>query len=159
MNLKAAVPPDELLLAQLAASKLSKIVHGLMSVGLASLELEPPGNFLAGRDKVLLGFVEVLRCIAVKPGHGEELELLRHSVERISVLAQQFHAQFPELAGWRALPSDRVREGAHRLLASYTALCESLGALCLLLGADFTESNHVQRAREAIETFLHVPAR
>src|SRR5262245_42979363 len=69
----AAVPEDELRLARLTASKLARVLHGLLSVGTGALELERPADFLAGREQTPLGFLEVLRCTGVRAGHADKL--------------------------------------------------------------------------------------
>src|SRR5947209_8758843 len=101
MNVSAAVPHDELLLAQLVSAKLARVINGMLSVGLATLELDSPTAFLSGKDKVLLGFIEVLRCVAVKPGNAEAIEVLRRQTHQLSDLAIRFCNLFTELARWR----------------------------------------------------------
>ncbi len=101
MNLAHAIPEDDLLLARLVSSKLASVLHGIVSVGVAALELDSPADFLTGKDRVVLGFLEVLRCIGVRPGHADKVELLRQHVNQLADLAVQFHSCFLELAHWR----------------------------------------------------------
>jgi hypothetical protein len=154
MNLAHALPQDELLLAQLTASKLAKVMHGLMSVGTGSLEMASPTDFLSGRDKVPLGFLEVLRCIGVKPGHTDKIEVLRQQVDQLSELTSRFYTVFMELAHWRSMSREDVRQTADRLVVSYTEYLQRLGAFCSMLGMDPDYSAKAQIGRFGIDSFL-----
>ena len=154
MNVKSAIMPHELLLAQLASEKLAMLLKGLMSVGVSSLQLDSPGHFLAGQDQRLLAFIEVLRCVGVRPDHPEVFDRLREVGDRLSDLARQFHHHFLELADWRALSPPEVRATAGRLVASYTELCQALATFRGLIGVKAEEVGQVQLGRELISSFL-----
>jgi hypothetical protein len=154
MNVAQVIPPDELLLARLASAKLAKLISGLMSVGVSSLQLESPAGFLANRDKVLLGFIEVLRCIGVKPGNGESQERLRHQADELFDLARQFHQHFIQLAAWRTLSPPQVQATADGLLAKYAALCQALAVFRNLLGEEADPSAGIQQGQEMLAAFL-----
>jgi hypothetical protein len=154
MNLTNSIAPDELLFGQLASAKLAKLIQGLMSVGMGSLHLPSPGAFLAGRDKTLLAFVEVLRCVGVKPGCGEDCERLRQHAGTLAELTRQFYQDFLQLAAWRDLSPAEVRARADRLVASYTELCQSLAAFRALIGADTDCSGQALQGREMMDAFL-----
>src|SRR4051812_29616242 len=141
MNLTESLPQDELTLARLVASKLAKVMHGLMSVGTASLGMEASKDFLAGRDKTPLGFLEVLGCIGVKPGHADKIPLLRERVRELADVTSQFHQQFIELTNWRQMSPRHINAAVERLGDRYALFCQRLGAFCSMLGleADFTE--------------------
>jgi len=80
MALSHAIPADDLLLARLAAAKLAKLVRGLFTVGLAALETDRPLDFLHGRERPPLAFVEVLACAGL---FRREAEALADSVREI----------------------------------------------------------------------------
>src|SRR4051812_32771689 len=67
-NVSDAILPDELKLAQLACTKLTRLVHGLMSVGIAAVELPNAAGFFKGRDEPFLALVTALRYTSVKVG-------------------------------------------------------------------------------------------
>jgi hypothetical protein len=154
MNLTHAIAPDELLLAQLASAKLAMLIKGLMSVGVGALQLASPGGFFTGRDKVLLAFIEVLRCVGVGPGFGEGFDRLRGQADQLAGLASQFHQHFLELVPWRTLPPRDVRAAADRLFASYAELCQALAAFQALIGVPSDYSDQVQEGRELLGGFL-----
>jgi hypothetical protein len=156
MNLSHAIPQDDLLLARLVCAKLAGIMNGIVSVGVAALELESPADFLAGKDKVVLGFLEVLRSVGVQPGHADKVELLRQHVNQLSELAVLFHRRFMELAQWRVLPPEDVRDAVGRLAAIYTDFFRALGAFSLLLGMDSDYSSKVQQGRRRMDEFLQI---
>jgi hypothetical protein len=154
MNVTHAIPQDELLLAQLASAKLAKLIKGLMSVGVGSLQLESPLGFLADRNKVLLAFIEVLRCVGVSPMSGERYERLRHQADQLSDLVGRFHHHFVELAAWRTMSPPQVRATAGELVASYAELCQVLAAFRASIGVEADASAQVQQGREMIRGFL-----
>jgi hypothetical protein len=154
MNLTQVIRQDELLLAQLASAKLAKLISGLMSVGVGSLQLESPVGFLANRDKVLLGFIEVLRCISVKPGNGEGHQRLRRQADRLFDLAGQFHQHFIELAAWRTLSPSQVETTANALVAKYAELLQALAVFRALIGVEADPSAQVQQGHEMMTAFL-----
>ncbi len=141
MNLTDALPQDELVLARLTAVKLAKVMHGLLSVGTGSLEMEPAGAFLAGRDKTPLGFLEVLGCIGVKDGNADKIPLLRERVKELADLTREFHRLFMDLTDWRRLSPQEINAKVDRLGDRYTLFCQRLGAFCSMLGmeSDFTQ--------------------
>jgi hypothetical protein len=155
MNLVHAIPQEELLLGQLTTSKLGKVMHGFMSVGIASLEMASPIDFLSDKDKVPLGFLEVLRCISIKPGHADKIELLGQQVNQLSDLTIQFHRLFLELANWRTMSSEEVHARVSRLGDCYAWICQSLEAVSSLLGkaADYSEQS--RQDRNMLEGFFH----
>jgi hypothetical protein len=141
MNLTDALPQNELILARLAAAKLAKVMHGIMSVGTASLGMETSMDFLTNRDKTPLGFLEVLGCIGVRPGHEDKIPLLRERVKELADVTSQFHRLFIELTNWRSmLPAD-INTAVERLGDSYSLFCQRLGDFCSMLGmeSDFTQ--------------------
>jgi hypothetical protein len=141
MDLTDALPHDELILARLTATKLAKVMHGLLSVGTGSLKLEPSGAFLTGRVKTPLGFLEVLGCIGVKPGHADKIPLLRERVKELADLTSQFYRLFMDLTDWRRLSPQEINTKVDRLGDSYALFCQRLGAFCSMLGmeSDFTQ--------------------
>src|SRR3954454_10298683 len=128
MDVSNALPEHELLLARLTASKLGKVMNGLMSVGTTTLELDSPVDFLAHRNRTPLGFLEVLGCIGVKPGHTDVIPLLRERVEELAAIVVQFHQLFMELTNWRSMYPQAVDATADRLADHYRLFCERLGA-------------------------------
>jgi hypothetical protein len=160
MDLAHAISEDDLLLAQLTASKLGKVMHGIMSVGVASLEMPSPTDFLSGKDKVLLGFLEVLRTIGLKPGHTDKIEMLRQQVNQLSDLTRRFHNRFLEIARWRTMSSEDIQATVDHLSECYSQLCQSLGAFCSLFGK---RSDYSEQARQGIAMldafFQTVPAK
>jgi hypothetical protein len=156
MNLADAIPPDDLLLARLVCSKLVNVLDGIVSVGVASLELDSPTDFLAGKDRLILGFLEVLRCIGVRPGHADKVEQLRHPVHRLTELATQFHGRFMELARWRGMAPEAVRDTAGRLSQASTDFVRSLGAFCSLLGMGPECCGKAQQGISRVDDFLQV---
>lgn len=151
MNLTHAIPQDELILARLTASKLARIMHGLLSVGSASLEMESPTDFLKGRDKTPLGFLEVLRCVGVNVEHADKVHLLRQQVDELSELTRQFHNLFMELAHWRTMPIPDVRALVDQLADAYTRFCELLGVFCGQLGMDSDYSEQARQDRQMLD--------
>ncbi len=154
MNLTDALPQDELLLAQLTASKLAKVMHGLMSVGTASLGMEASRDFLTDRDKTPLGFLEVLACIGVNPGHADKIPLLRERVKELADVTSQFHRSFIELTNWRSMSLQDIKATVERLGDSYTEFCRLLGGFCSLLGMDSDYSEQAQQDRSLLEAFF-----
>jgi hypothetical protein len=156
MNLADAILPDDLLLARLVTSKLASVTHGILSVGVASLELDSPTDFLMGKDRVLLGFLEVLRCIGVRPGHVDKIEMLRQAVNQLAERAVEFHRAFLELAQWRTMPSAAIHETAERLAARYTDFIRSLAGFSALLSLDSDYSGKAQLGRDRVDEFLRI---
>jgi hypothetical protein len=154
MNLADAIPHDDLALARLTASKLAKVMHGLMSIGTASLGMPSPADFLAGRDKTPLGFIEVFRCVGLKAGHADQIPLLRDHVEQLADLVSRFHDHFLHLAAWRTLSDSDVRATAERLGETYSQFCEQLGRFCALLGMDGDFSVQAQQDRAGLDGFF-----
>jgi hypothetical protein len=154
MNLTHALPQDELLLARLTASKLAKIMHGLLSVGSASLSMESPTDFLTGREKTPFGFLEVLRCIGVYAEHIDVVQLLRQQVDQLSDLTRQFHTLFMELARWRTMSIQDVRALVDRLGDTYSQFCQLLGVFCSQLGMDSDYSDQAQQDRNYLEAVI-----
>jgi len=154
MNVANAIPEDDLILARLVCSKLASIVKGIVSVGVATLELESPADFLVGKDKVVLGFLEVLRSVGVQPGHADKVELLRQHVKQLSELAVLFNRRFMELAQWRVMPAGYIRAAAGRLSAIYTDFFRALAAFSSLLGMDSDYSSKIQEGRRRVDEFL-----
>ncbi len=154
MNLSHTLPQDELQLARLTAAKLARVMHGLMSVGTASLEMASPTDFLAGREQVPLGFLEVLRCVGVKPGHADKVELLRQPVQQLTDLARQFHGSFLELAHWRSLPPEDLHAALDRLGDCYLQFCRGLETFCSLLGMEANYSDQARQDRALLEGFF-----
>jgi hypothetical protein len=154
MNLTDALPQDELTLARLTAAKLAKVMHGLVSVGAASLAMETSMDFLTGRDKTPLGFLEVLACVGVRPGHEDKISLLRERVKELADLTSQFHRLFIELTNWRSMPPPDVNATVERLGDSYALFCQRLGDFCSMLGmqADFTQQA-IQDRRYLVAAF------
>jgi hypothetical protein len=156
MNLADAIPPDDLLLARLVTSKLASVTHGILSVGVAALELDSPNDFLTGKDRVILGFFEVLRSIGVRPGHADKIELLRQAVNQLAERASEFHRRLLELAQWRTMPSAAIHETAERLSALYTDFLHSLAAFSALLGLDSDFSGKAQQGKNRVDEFLRI---
>jgi hypothetical protein len=154
MNLADAIPPDDLLLARLVTSKLASVAHGILSVGVAALELDSPADFLTGKDRVILGFLEVLRCIGVRPGHADKIELLREPVNQLAEQVVEFHSSFLDLARWRTMPSAAILETAERLAVLYTDFLGSLAAFSALLGLDSDFTGRAQQGRNRVDEFL-----
>jgi hypothetical protein len=154
MNLADAIPPDDLLLARLVTSKLASVTHGILSVGVAALELDSPTEFLTGKERVILGFLEVLRCIGVRPGHADKIELLRQAVNQLAERGVGFHSRFLELARWRTMPAAAIHETAERLKALYTDFLRSLAAFSALLGQDSDYTGKAQQGRNRVDEFL-----
>jgi hypothetical protein len=154
MSLSNVVPQDDILLCQLTAAKLVGVAYGILSVGVGSLEFDPPTDFLEDNDKVLPGFLEVFRHIGVKPGHADTIELLREQVRELSNLAIQYHANFMELARWRTMSSVEIQETANRLATSYTQFLQALGAFCSGLGIGLDCSVRIQQGRNRIDEFV-----
>ncbi len=156
MNLSDAILPDDLLLARLVTAKLVNVTHGILSVGIAALELDSPTDFLTGKDRVILGFLEVLRCVGVRPRHADKIELLRQAVNKLTERAVEFHGCFLELAQWRTMPAAAIHETAKRLAALYTDFLHSLAALAALLGVDLEYTGNAQQAENRVDDFLQV---
>lgn len=157
MNLEHAILPEELVLARLTAAKLGKVMHGLMSVGAASLELDSPTDFLTGREKTPLGFLEVLSCIGVAAEYGDKVPLLRQPVRQLSSLVRQFHRQLIDLASWRSLSPEETRAAVCRVADSYTQFCEVLSEFCGMLGMDVNLRQQANQDRALLEAFFQAP--
>lgn len=154
MNLTDALPPEELVLARLTTDKLAKVMHGLWSVGTASLELDSPADFLAGREKTPLGFLEVLRCIGVRPGHAGAIELLRERVGELSDGVDRIHAGLMELAGWRSTSPQMVDAEVERLADEYVRFCDRLESFGSLLGMEANYADQARGGRAGLEGFF-----
>jgi hypothetical protein len=139
------ITEDELTLARLAALKLACRLHGLLSVGLASLQLmESPMQFFSGRDKPILAFIEVLRCTAARPGSETAAELAA-SVDQMSILSAEFYNCLVRLANWRTLEPGRIHEAGDALLSAYCRLLQTLHRFlqALSVPVDFSQKEHV----------------
>ena len=156
MNLTDALLEEELLLARLTASKLAKVMHGIMSVGTASLEMECPTDFLTGREKTPLGFLEVLRCIGVKAEQVDQVPVLRQQVHQLAELTTRFHGLFMELAHWRNMSPQEVSATVDRLGDCYSQFCQQLGDFCCLLGMDADYSAQVQQDKMILDAFFQM---
>jgi hypothetical protein len=154
MDLTQALPQDEQFLAQLTTPKLAKVMHGFLSVATTSLQMESPADFLGGREKTGLGFLEVLRCVGVKPGHADKIEFLRQRVDQLSELGRRFHGLFLELAGWRSMSPQDIRITVERLGDTYAQFCQLLGTFRSELGADSDYSAQARQDRDMLDAFL-----
>lgn len=158
MPFSDAIPESELILARLTAAKLAKVMHGLMSVGTGSLELDSPADFLAGRQQTPLGFLAVLGCIAVKPGHADKITTLRERVTELSELTTAVHAEFMALAGWRSMSAQDIQTTVDRLGDRYAQFCQRLGAFCALLGEEADYASQAELARSHLNAFFRTIA-
>jgi len=154
MDLTDALPRNELLLAQLTTDKLGKVMHGLVSVGTASLELESPADFLTGREKTPLGFLEVLRCIGVKPGHADKIDLLRERVDELSESTNRVHGALMELADWRNMPPQDIEATVDCLGNDYARFGQRLDTFCSLLGMESNYSDQARQDSALLEAFF-----
>ena len=154
MNLTAAIPDEELLLARLTCSKLARMAQGLTSTGLASFELAPPTEFVAERVKSISAMIEVLRCIGVKPGSGQAAQVLREKADQLAHLADQYFGQFVRLAHWRSMAPADVQELASLTAASCVSLLESLESFSRLLGMEPDFPVEKEQAGRMIEEFF-----
>lgn len=154
MSVMSAIPPDELQLARLAAAKLARVIQGIMSVGVASLELPTPTGFLDGKEKVVLAFLEVLRCVGVKPGHGDTVARLRQPVDQLADVALEFQRNFMALADWRSMRPDDARAIANRVFASYSQFCQLLADFCALIEVELDPSESTAQGRVLIDAFV-----
>ena len=145
MNLIDVLPRDELTLAQLTAAKLAKIMHGLMSVGTASLGMETGKDFLKDRDQSPLGFLAVLNCIGVNPNHTNTIAPLRERVSDLEEVTREWHRNFVELTNWREMSAESVQVTVERVGDRYTLFCQQLSEFCSMLGM---ESDFTQQAME-----------
>jgi len=150
MSFADAIPSEDLILARLVCSKLAKVMHGTLSVGMATLESSSPTSFLNNRDKRPLGFIEVLRSIGVNPGCTAEREMLREAADQLSELVSRFHSIFLELTRWQSMSPQNVRETADRLAEAYAQFCRSLGMFCSQLGIDSAYTDQGVAGREWI---------
>jgi hypothetical protein len=154
MDLTDAFPENELRLARLTASKLAKVMHGLMSVGTASLGFDPPSEFLVGREKTPLGFLEVLACIGVNPGHADKIPLLREQIDQLAILVKRFHSLFIELTQWRKMPPQLICTTVESLNDCYSRFCQLLGDFCKILGMDADYSQQAQEDEDLLVAFF-----
>jgi hypothetical protein len=154
MNLTTILPQDELVLARLTVAKLAKVVHGLLSTGTACLALPSPETFLTGREKTPLGFLEVLGCIGVNPGHADKIPMLRERVKELSELVSQSHRELLELAVWRTLSSENIHHIVGQLSDTYTQFCQKLQAFGTMLEMDVNYSKQAQEDVQMLEAFF-----
>lgn len=118
--------------------------------------MDSPADFLAGRDKTPLGFLEVLKCIGVKPGHADKIPLLRQKVDELTNLTERFHANFMELSQWRTISPQDVRETVDRLSEMYTAFCILLGAFCTTLGMEEEYSQQADQDKYILDSWYRL---
>jgi hypothetical protein len=138
----ADIPEDELALARLAGRKLAKLLHGILTVGLASIRMEQSSGFLTGRDRKILAFVEVL-C-ATSPSTSE----LADSLREISALTPAFYGKLVRLADWRNLEDAEIQDAANDLLSTYCTLLCALRKLLDSLGVQVDFSREQTVAKE-----------
>jgi hypothetical protein len=119
MDIAQALPETELSLARAASAKLDKVLQGMMSVGVASLQLESRTDFFTGENHAPLAFIHVLECVGVKPGFGNALQSLRLAAKQLSRLAARFHQDFLDLCSLRAQQAQDLAGAAERLIGSY----------------------------------------
>jgi hypothetical protein len=98
----------------------------------------------------------VLRCIGVRPGNADKIELLRQAVNQLAERAVEFHSCFLELAAWRTMTSTAIHETADRLAALYTDFLHSLAAFSALLGLDSDYTGKAQQGRNRVDEFLRI---
>lgn len=151
-----ALPDDELLLAQLTTAKLSRIVHGLISVGVPALELDAPEEFLSGKDELLLAFIEVLRSLSLRPGPHGRSDAFRKQTRQLRVQALQFHREFLAFAKWRTLSLEQIPFAAQRLGDSYRQFGQSLDDTLVLLGAACPSLARLQEGTQLLDGFVRV---
>jgi len=125
---------DEWTLARLTAAKLARIMHGWLSVGAASLGTDLARDFLQNKDHTPLGFLEVLGCMGVGPGHENPILPWRQRVKELAELTSQFHGLFLGLAGWRSMSRADIQDTVRCLGECYTLFCRRLGEFGFLLG-------------------------
>jgi hypothetical protein len=141
----AAIPVDELRLAQLACTKLAGIVQGTVSVGLSGVVtgVPDPRVFLDDQFDVMIGYGRVLHTIAGTPAGQQEIARLRERSQAVlTALAKLRRDLYDYLdAPANATPSLRpARDSA-------AALCDALGKYGSMVQIDLSR---VQRVTEVV---------
>jgi hypothetical protein len=122
------IPEDELLLARLAGTKLGKLLGGMLTAGLSSLQLDPPGAFLTGRDRLIRAVVEVVRHTGVRPGAGSALGLNERTT-RLSRHVDDFFNRLRRLIEWRGMTREELQSEGGHLTDAYSASLTELQEL------------------------------
>jgi hypothetical protein len=122
------IPDDDLILARLVCRKMAKLLGGMLSVGLSSLQLDSPESFLAGRDKLIPAMVEVVCHTGVRPG-SESAFTLNERTTRLSRLVDDFFIRFRVLSGWRSMAQGELNLASSQLATVYSASLTELQEL------------------------------
>ena len=132
------IPHDERQLAQLACTKLAKMVKGLLSVGTGACisQWADAKPFISERCEYLRAFSVVLHSVAVKPSAGELPQILRQQTGQIRLLLDQFEQHFLALADSDERSARDVRTAADKLADTFAELCESLQVFAGLIGLE-----------------------
>lgn len=144
MTVSSDIPENELHLARLVCSKLTKLLQGMLSVGLSSMLLDCAKQFLEGREKLIFAFVAVLSSTGVKPNSGTAIEL-KDKTTRLSELIISFFSYLMTLANWRTMKKEELFQTSGQLAITYSALLSTLQELLQLLGVttDYSQTQFV----------------
>src|SRR4051794_35498916 len=94
-----------------------------------ALQLDSSESFLAGRDKLILALVEVVRHTGVRPGSDSALGLSERTT-RLSRLVDDFFSRLVALGEWRRMAIGELHLASAQLAAAYSAsLTEVQGLL------------------------------
>jgi hypothetical protein len=140
----------ELLLGRLLRSKLVMRLHGLISVGLASLESDSPLPFLIGRDKVVNALIEVLGALTVRPGYDAVQQSIVAHAARMARLWNTFYQNFLALGEWRSMSASDIRAIGDRLIASYSEMGQVIHSFQPIIDDESEDSESWQRTREML---------
>lgn len=122
------IPDDELLLAGLVCRKMAKLLGGMLSVGLSSLQLDSPESFLAGRDKLIRAMVEVVCHTGVRPG-SESAFALNERTTHLSRLVDDFFTHLHRLSEWRHMTREELQSRSILLATAYSSSLTELQEL------------------------------
>jgi hypothetical protein len=137
------LPEDEWHLARLVCGKLARLLGGMLSVGLGSLQLDSPESFLAGRDRLIRAMVEVLRHTGVKPGSESACDL-HDRTTHVAQLVDDFFRHLFTLAHWRSMKKEEIQRTCGGLSSAYASLLTTLQELLQALHspADYRPQQH-----------------
>lgn len=129
------VNEDEIGLARLALNKLIMLVDGFLSVALASLALPDPKSFIAGRNKVINAFVEVVAATGASPA-SEFARQLREMAGKLSSLTELFYIRLLTVSDWRSLEESELDASFLALAVTYSELSNLFEGLLQLFEGD-----------------------
>lgn len=156
MTLERDIPHDELLLAQLAALKLVRVLEGTFSLGLSlGSSTVDYQRFLERRYEIIKALITVLDSMTANISSEQALDSLRDSTRQLFSLLNRLQSAFSLLQRCASGSSAERRAIAAELGSTYSMMMETVSNCLCELGAPASNTTATkQQSQMMIESFV-----